>query len=92
MPADQDGYRVDARDAREVGPFTDYVERGDGDRRGYVEFNCPSCEHSIPADELVKEGGTECPGCERTVRLHITSHDLYGKWRNIPKGKEEAYR
>lgn len=87
----EEQYSVDdVAQGREISPFDDYSEEEDG--RHYAEFNCPSCGYSIPAGELVMEGGTGCPGCQRLVRLHITSHDMYPEWRNIPKEAREAYR
>lgn len=71
--------------------MVDYVERGDDDGRGYVEIRCPSCSYSIPVDELVYEGGGECPGCERTIRLHVSSHNVYGEWRNVPEEQREEF-
>lgn len=84
----------DAAASREVSPLVgDYREEPVGDDdRGYAEINCPSCEYSIPAWKLVLEGGATCPGCERNVRLHVTSHDVYPEWRNIPAEEREVYR
>lgn len=87
----------EVRDAREVSPLTgDYIERADGSKhspdRDYVEFNCPTCEHSITPADIVLEGGGTCPGCGRNVRLFIASYDRFAEWRNVPERLQEFFR
>lgn len=81
-----DTYTVEDVDAvEEISPFWNaHVETHDG--RDYVEFNCPSCEHSLEPSRIVKEGGGKCPGCGRTVRLHVTSEYAppENSWNNVP--------
>jgi hypothetical protein len=82
-----DGYEVDCREGREVSVLTgDYV-----DEQGNVEFNCPSCEYSILPEDVMQEGGCQCPGCGRTVRLHITADEGIPGWRNVPEESQEDY-
>lgn len=92
-------YRVDRKlaEGREVSPLRgDYREEpseySGGKEGGYAEINCPSCEYSIPAADLIYEGGRPCPGCGRNVRLHVTSHEMYGEMRNVPRERQEEYR
>lgn len=84
-----DSYIVDGELAsgREISPFEDWT---DGD--GSAIITCPSCKVQIAARELIMEGGISCPGCKRNVRLHITAHDQFGEWRNIPESEQEAHR
>lgn len=93
MKDPENAYEVEeVRDAREVSPFDDYVEESeDSGHRGHVVFSCPSCDQSIPAPDLVLEGGGRCPGCEREVQLHITSRDRFGEWRNVPERLKEMF-
>lgn len=82
-----DGYSVDCREGREVSTLLgDYV-----DEQGNVEFNCPSCEYSVLPENVMQEGGTQCDGCGRTLRLHITADEGIPGWENVPDNQKEKF-
>jgi hypothetical protein len=80
-------YDVDCREGREVSVLVgDYA-----DEDGNVEFNCPSCAYSVLPENIMQEGGTQCDGCGRTVRLHITVDEATQGWKNVPDDQKEEF-
>ena len=87
----EDTYEVrKVRDGQEVSPIQG--DKGTVAGQEITEVTCPSCGYLMNAADLVLEGGSVCDGCERPIRLHITTHHGFAEWRNVPEHEEETYR